>query len=64
VGRRVGVLTVSDRSAHGEREDRSGPALASRLQASGWTVAAAQVVPDERLQIRTQSVQSLDNNRL
>lgn len=45
--RRAAVLTVSDRVARGEREDASGPALAERLAAAGWTVTERAVVPDE-----------------
>jgi molybdopterin adenylyltransferase len=41
------VLTASDRSAAGEREDASGAALEIRLAALGYTVERA-VVPDER----------------
>ena len=39
------VITVSDRSAAGVREDRSGPILAEGLADAGWQVAV-QVVPD------------------
>ncbi len=41
------VITVSDRSAAGVREDRSGPILAEGLTDAGWQVAV-QVVPDGR----------------
>lgn len=41
------VITVSDRSAAGEREDRSGPILAEGLADAGWQVAV-QVVADGR----------------
>jgi len=44
---RVGVLTISDRSARGEREDRSGPALSATMESKGWEVTEAAVVPDE-----------------
>ncbi len=44
---RVGVLTVSDGCARGEREDVSGRVLAETLTASGFEVAARAVVPDE-----------------
>jgi molybdenum cofactor biosynthesis protein B len=40
------VLTASDRSAAGRREDASGAALASRLEGLGFTVDRA-VVPDD-----------------
>lgn len=49
---RVGVLTVSDRSARGEREDASGPALIRMVQEQlGFSVVQYAVVPDEQAQI-------------
>ncbi len=49
---RVGILTVSDRGARGEREDRSGPALAEALGfLPGAQVVARAIVPDERPEI-------------
>lgn len=45
--RTAAVLTVSDRSAAGLRDDASGPLLADLLQASGWQVVARRVVPDD-----------------
>ena len=45
-GRRAFVLTASDRSAGGQRDDASGSALAARLVALGFTVDRA-VVPDD-----------------
>ncbi|HEX8293442.1 MAG TPA: MogA/MoaB family molybdenum cofactor biosynthesis protein [Pyrinomonadaceae bacterium] len=44
---RAVVLTVSDRSARGEREDESGPLLAELLREAGATVVAQKVVSDE-----------------
>ena len=43
----VGILTVSDRSFRGEREDRGGPALKSVAGRMGWRIEAEAVVPDE-----------------
>lgn len=40
------VITVSDRSAAGLREDRSGPAAVAALQAGGLECDDAVVVPD------------------
>ncbi|HEY7471294.1 MAG TPA: MogA/MoaB family molybdenum cofactor biosynthesis protein [Gemmatimonadota bacterium] len=45
--RRAAVVTVSDRSAAGDREDASGPLLAKLLEAAGWQVAERRVVPDD-----------------
>lgn len=44
---RVAVVTVSDRSARGEREDRSGPALAEAVAAAGAEVARRELVADD-----------------
>jgi molybdopterin adenylyltransferase len=44
---RAAVLTVSDRSARGERTDESGPALAELLREAGATVVMQEVVSDE-----------------
>lgn len=53
---RVGVLTVSDRSARGEREDLGGPAVAQAVTEGipGAVVVGRAVVPDERAQIAAQ----------
>ncbi|QTX03863.1 MogA/MoaB family molybdenum cofactor biosynthesis protein [Agromyces archimandritae] len=39
------VVTVSDRSARGERPDATGPVLVARLREAGWDAAGA-LVPD------------------
>jgi molybdopterin adenylyltransferase len=44
------VITASDRSAAGEREDASGAAVTERLERRGFTVERL-VIPDERLRI-------------
>ena len=44
---RVAIVTVSDRSARGEREDASGPALAEAVAASGAEVVRRDLVPDD-----------------
>ncbi|MDR1778145.1 MAG: MOSC domain-containing protein [Clostridiales Family XIII bacterium] len=41
------VLTVSDRSYRGEREDKGGPLVTEMLQASGYNVVQIATVPDE-----------------
>jgi molybdopterin adenylyltransferase len=49
---RFGILTVSDRSARGERADLSGPALAEAVAEQGWAVVRQAIVPDEMDQIQ------------
>jgi molybdopterin adenylyltransferase len=44
---KFGILTVSDRSAAGEREDLSGPALVKAVEQAGWTVSSRAVVADD-----------------
>ena len=44
---RVGIITVSDRSYRGEREDASGPALQQRILEQGWEVVRMEIIPDE-----------------
>jgi cyclic pyranopterin monophosphate synthase len=49
------VVTCSNRSAAGEREDSSGPALVDRLRAAGFDIAPdAIVVPDDATAIAAQ----------
>jgi molybdopterin adenylyltransferase len=48
---RVAVLTISDSVSRGEREDRTGPAVAERCKQLGWEVVVAEALPDERATI-------------
>ncbi len=45
---RVGILTLSDRGARGEREDLSGPAIREVLASGPYRVERCGVIPDER----------------
>jgi len=47
----VGILTVSDRCARGEREDVSGPEIAAHLPKSVYRVYQHVVVPDDEGEI-------------
>jgi len=44
---RFAILTVSDRSARGERPDASGPALVEMVSRQGWEVIRQSVLPDD-----------------
>ncbi len=59
---RVGVLTVSDRSARGERVDLGGPAVAEAVLARlpGASVAARAIVADDRAAITARLVEWAD----
>jgi molybdopterin adenylyltransferase len=45
--RTAAVLTISDSTFAGQRQDRSGPAVCRRLEESGFTVSHTEVLPDE-----------------
>jgi molybdenum cofactor synthesis domain-containing protein len=45
------VLTVSDSSAAGQRDDLSGPAVRAALEARGFHVVASRVVKDDQTSI-------------
>ena len=46
------VVTVSDSSSRGEREDLGGPAVAAALEKKNFRIVAREVVPDEEAAIR------------
>lgn len=48
------ILTVSDKGHRGEREDRSGPALAAWLAQRSVNVVSQKMVPDEAVAISAQ----------
>lgn len=49
---RFGILTLSDRSSRGEREDASGPALTHLIRAQNWSVDRQRILPDDESAIR------------
>jgi len=61
---RFGVLTISDRSSRGEREDASGPALARLIQAEGWSLDKQAVIPDDESTIRKTLIEWTDSDDL
>ena len=58
---RFGILTLSDRSARGERTDASGPALAALIQAEGWSVVRQSLLPDDEPSIRAMLISWTDS---
>lgn len=61
---RFGILTVSDRSARGERPDTSGPALAQAVTGLGWQVCRQAVLPDELTLLEAALVEWADSGEL
>ena len=61
---RVGILTVSDRSARGERPDEGGPLIAHIIADKfGWDCSLAAIVPDEFDTIRDTLIDWADHDR-
>lgn len=58
------VITVSDRSFHGEREDLSGPAVKNLLERAGYAVGAVEVLPDEQPRIESALIHAADEEKL
>lgn len=61
---RVGIITVSDKGAAGEREDLSGAELARMVEEMGWEVARRDVVPDEGPAIESAIIDHCDREGL
>lgn len=60
---RVGIVTVSDRSAKGEREDRGGPILKEMAHHIGGDITAYEVIPDEIKTIAEMLISLADDKR-
>jgi molybdenum cofactor synthesis domain-containing protein len=58
---RVGIITISDRSSRGEREDLSGPALVKRISTAGHPVVSTAIIPDDFNQIKTILIEWCDS---
>jgi molybdopterin adenylyltransferase len=61
---KIGIITVSDRSARGERPDASGPALEKEVQAQGWQVTHKKIAPDDLMPLRDLLVSWADSGDL
>jgi len=61
---RVGILTVSDRSARGERPDLSGSLLKDIVVEQGWYVVRYEIIPDDLKPLRDLLAVWADSNDL
>lgn len=59
---KAAILTISDKGHRGEREDRSGPALAAWLAQHSVEVVSAKIVPDEPGAIAAQLTEWADGD--
>jgi molybdopterin adenylyltransferase len=61
---RVGILTVSDKGAAGERQDTAGPALQELFDPQCFAITSYQIVPDNYEQIVATLVSWSDQEKL
>jgi molybdopterin adenylyltransferase len=61
---RFGILTISDRSARGERPDLSGPVLEKAVVDYGWQVVWREVLPDDLEAIQTFLTTKTDDHQV
>ena len=58
------VITLSDKGARGEREDKSGPAIAKRLREAGYEVVEQLLLADEQTALMAALVRLADQRQL
>ena len=58
------VITLSDRCAAGEREDKSGPTIAKRLIDAGYVVTEQLLLADERAPLERSLIRLCDQRQL
>ena len=54
------ILTISDKGARGEREDKSGPVLCELAAEHGYQVVYTALIPDEKDQIQAELIKCSD----
>jgi molybdopterin adenylyltransferase len=57
------VITLSDKGAKGEREDKSGSAIVRRLKQAGYEIAETLLLPDSEQQLAAQLVRLCDQRQ-
>ena len=58
------VITLSDKGAAGEREDKSGPLAAQMLKEAGYQVEEELLLPDERVSLETELKRLADQREI
>lgn len=58
------VITLSDKGFRGEREDKSGPLLASILEEQGYEVVESLLLPDEQSRIEKELIRLSDGRQV
>ncbi len=58
------VITLSDKGAKGEREDKSGPAIANRLKEEGYEVVEQLLIADDETLLKKHLIRLADQRQL
>ena len=61
---RAAVITLSDKGARGEREDKSGPLIVEMLTAAGYKVEETMILPDEAKALKAQLIRLADGRQM
>jgi molybdopterin adenylyltransferase len=56
----IGILTISDKGAQGQRQDKSGPVIRDSVSQIGATVVEYEIVPDEQAVIAGKLIEWAD----
>ena len=58
------VITLSDKGAAGQREDKSGPVIVEELQKAGYKVIETLLLPDDMEKIKAQLIRLSDQRQV
>ena len=58
---KVGIITASDKGYAGEREDKSGPKIASIMKEHGYEIGDTIILPDDKQMLADQMIAMCDN---
>ncbi len=61
--KRAAIITSSDSGYRGEREDLSGPVIREILEANGYSVVSAILLPDDRQMLSDAMAEIADQNK-
>lgn len=64
MGRKFAILTISDRSSRGEREDLSGKVIQETMSSHGFSLYSYLIIPDERDQIVDSLIRLCDSGEV
>ncbi len=60
----VAVVTMSDKGANGQREDKSGPVICEMVKEAGFEVIETVLIPDEKAVIKRQLMRLADQRQV